>query len=108
MISTSTPTCTFTMLTLVSSPYSLAYSDEIKARVTAQNSLGYGATSLTSVTNTFVSTVPNKPSSPPYSGSTTSPTQIEVDWSALTSPANGGSPILSYELTWDYGTGSVT
>lgn len=108
MISTSTPTCTFSMLTLVSSPYSLVYADEIKARVTASNSLGYGSTSLTSTSNTFVKTVPGKPSSAPSSGSTTSTSLLEVSWNALNSPDNGGSTILSYHLVWDYGTGTTS
>lgn len=96
------------MLTLVSSPYSLVYADEIKARVTASNSLGYGSTSLTSTSNTFVKTVPVKPSSAPSSGSTTSTSLLEVSWNALNSPDNGGSTILSYHLVWDYGTGTTS
>jgi len=35
-----------------------------------------------------------------------SDTSITVTWSALTSPANGNSAILAYELNWDNGSGT--
>lgn len=44
----------------------------------------------------------------PTRGSATSTTQIEVDWSLLTNPSNGGSEVTSYQLVWDAGTGSTT
>jgi hypothetical protein len=47
--------------------------------------------------------------SAPTSGSSTTDTQIEVTWSAVSSaPANGGSAITSYHLQWDAGTSGVT
>ena len=38
------------------------------------------------------------------SGSATSHSQIELDWTALTSPNNGDSAITSYGIQWDQGT----
>src|SRR5437762_1734809 len=46
--------------------------------------------------------------SAPVSGSSTSESQIEVTWSALTTPSNGGSTITSYNLQWDSGSAGVT
>lgn len=45
----------------------------------------------------------------PTSGSSTDDTQIEINWSALTTDAQkGGSTITSYILEWDAGTNGVT
>jgi hypothetical protein len=43
----------------------------------------------------------------PTSGLATTDTQIEVDWTALTSTTTGNSPILSYNLYWDNGSGTT-
>ena len=75
------------------------------ARVTGVNSLSSGFTSLTSTSIVMVRVLPYKPSVVPQRGSTTSPSQIEVDWSLLLPPTNGDSDILSYNLQWDAGTG---
>lgn len=42
----------------------------------------------------------------PTKGSDSDSTQIEVEWTALTSPLNGDSSILSYILYYDQGSGS--
>lgn len=39
----------------------------------------------------------------PSRGTTTSTTQILVDWIALAAPQNGDSAVLSYSLEWDAG-----
>jgi hypothetical protein len=44
----------------------------------------------------------------PTSGSQTTESQIEVTWTAMTAPSNGGSAILSYHLQWDAGTSGTT
>ena len=45
----------------------------------------------------------------PEEGSSTSSTQIEVTWQAITSNAHtGGGSIISYQLDWDQGTSSWT
>lgn len=33
--------------------------------------------------------------------------QIDLSWSALTSPANGNSAVLAYNLYWDNGSGTT-
>lgn len=45
----------------------------------------------------------------PSRGSSTTITQIQVDWVALSNVADyGGSPILSYHLQWDAGSNGIT
>lgn len=44
----------------------------------------------------------------PFDGTTIDETNIDVTWSALASPANGGSTITSYHLQYDDGTSGVT
>lgn len=44
----------------------------------------------------------------PTRGSSTSTSQIQVDWTALTSPSDGYSTITSYHLQWDSGTSGAT
>lgn len=43
----------------------------------------------------------------PTRGSSTTIDQVEIDWLALEAPNNGDSTILSYNLIWDAGTGTV-
>mmetsp|Transcript_9442 Transcript_9442/g.8985 ORF Transcript_9442/g.8985 Transcript_9442/m.8985 type:complete len:99 (+) Transcript_9442:2437-2733(+) len=43
------------------------------------------------------------------SGSSTSSSAVELDWTDFSSaPQNGGSPIISYIVYWDQGTDSWT
>lgn len=42
----------------------------------------------------------------PVKGASTD-TEITVSWTALTAPATGNSDILSYNLFWDNGSGTV-
>lgn len=44
----------------------------------------------------------------PVRGSATGPTQLEVNWSSLTTPDDGNSPVLSYHLQYDDGTAAGT
>ena len=41
----------------------------------------------------------------PVSGSLTDEEWVQVTWSALEGDATGGSPIVSYNLQWDQGSG---
>ncbi len=78
----------------------------IKAKVTAENALSFGTTSVASSSLVYVRVKPLKPVASPYRGTTTDSTQIDVRWNELLPPtANGGSAILSYNLQWDAGTG---
>lgn len=37
----------------------------------------------------------------PVDGLGTNDTYIELSWTAITSPTNGDSPVISYVLYWD-------
>ena len=52
-------------------------------------------------------TVPLIPSAPTRDSSTTS-TQLVVNWSQISSPNDGGSPIISYNLQYDAGSGATS
>lgn len=98
--------CWVSMETLSAAPYSLAFQAVIEAKVQALNERGYSDISDPS----NGATIARLPSAmgDPRSGSTTNVNQIEIEWDALSSPANGDSAILSYSLEWDSGTSGVT
>ncbi len=81
---------------------------QIKVRITAENVLGFGYTSLVSTSLVYVRVLPKKPTQTPFRGADTSPSQIEVKWNELLLPLqNGGSEVLSYNLQWNAGSGQV-
>ena len=43
---------------------------------------------------------------PTTEGSATSKSVVEIIWSSVTYPHDGGSPILSYNIYWDKGVGT--
>jgi len=43
----------------------------------------------------------------PARDTSTSESQVHVSWTGLSSPNNGGSAILSYNLEWNGGSGST-
>ena len=92
--------CLVQMSVLQASPYSLILGDLIAAEVLAHNARGWSIPSLPNTSGSQIQTVPSQMAAP-TSGSTTSSTQIQIDWVALTSTATGNSAILSYQLYWD-------
>lgn len=94
------------MSVFTTAPYSLAQDALIVVRVSATNTYGYGATSTVNSAGAVVRLAPLSMVTPSR-GSGTSTSQIEVDWTALTVPTNGGSAITSYHLLWDAGTGTI-
>lgn len=90
------------MTTLMSSPFNLAFGSSILAKVSARNSLGWGVQSSANSDGSTVRTVPQQMSAPivvSYSD-----TLISLSWAAVSSsPQNGGSGILGYQLLWDNG-----
>lgn len=93
---------------LRASPYSLAYGTLVIAKVQAYNTKGWSSLSPANVAGATIETEPTAMSAP-SNGASTSASQIEVTWSAISSsPANGGSTITSYNLQWDKGTAGTT
>lgn len=99
--------CTVPMSVVTASPYLLSQGDLVAVRVSAANSYGSGAASAATSTGALVALVPHTMDAPTR-GSATSTSQIEVDWTVLTDPSDGGSQVTSYELVWDSGSGSTT
>lgn len=97
--------CTIDMDTLTASPFSLAFDDLVAVRVRAINSIGNGDWSTTTTTGAKIRSIPDTMSAPTISSFADS--SITVAWTALTSPDNGNSDILAYELVWDDGTNTV-
>ena len=97
------------MSTLIALPFNLSRGDDIRAKVQAINSRGGSALSDASTALAIaVQTVPSKMTTPFRNPLTTAiTTQIDVEWNALSSPANGGTAITSYFLEWDSGTGTT-
>jgi large repetitive protein len=96
--------CSFTMATLLSSPYSLSVGDSIIATVEAMNNYGYGAASPASNGALLVQTEPATPAAPTRDSATTKDSLV-IDWVA---PTTNGASILSYNLYWDAGTNGAT
>jgi hypothetical protein len=103
--------CTIPMSTLTSTDpvtgFSFAQGAEIAARVAAANPIGYGPAGPVSVGQTALAEVlPWAPPAAPTRGIGTGEGQIVVEWAAVGAPADGGTPVTSYGLQWDAGTGA--
>lgn len=99
--------CVIPMSTFLST-YGYSYGLLVEVRASAQNTYGWGPVSTTNTVGATILTVPVQMTAP-VRGSGTTISQIQVDWTALTTTADqGGSTILSYHLQWDSGTSGVT
>lgn len=78
----------------------------VEVRASARNSYGWGSTSTTNVVGAHARTKPNQMTTP----TTTSITEarIALEWTALSSPANGNSEVVSYSVYWDNGSGTTS
>lgn len=54
-----------------------------------------------------VRTIPSKMTTPYDNPLLTNANSITVRWAALTGTASGNSPIVTYKLMWDAGSGTV-
>jgi hypothetical protein len=97
--------CSWPMSSL-SSTYSYATGDLVSFAARAYNSDGWGAYSNPNTAGATIMTLPAAMGTP-IEGALTSYTQIQATWSALASVnAQGGTPITSYSLEWDQGSGT--
>jgi len=99
--------CLVDMHDLRASPFTLTYDTLVRARVLARNERGWSTASDPNAAGARVEVEPSAVSAP-VRGSATGPTQLDVNWSSLTTPADGGSAVLSYHLQYDNGTAAVT
>jgi len=91
------------MADLRAEPFSLTYDTLVRAKVLARNERGWSAASLPNSAGAKIQIEP-RPMGVVSRGSLTGPTQIDVYWSAITTPQDGGSPVTSYHLQYDNGT----
>lgn len=90
--------CIIPMTTLYASPFNLEYNDLVEVRISAYNQFGWSAESDTNTVGATILTEPQQMSIP-RRGSSTTISQVQVEWDSLTTDAEkGGSPILSYHL----------
>ena len=88
--------CLIPLSVLTTSPYNLVVSTLILVEVRAHNFYGWSSYSIPNTAGAHVETIPSQMSAP-YQDAATSNVQIVVDWASVsTSPANGGSAIISY------------
>ena len=99
--------CLVDMRDLRASPFSLAYDTLIRAKVIARNERGSSVASDPNASGARVQVEPLAVTAPTR-GSSTGPAQLEVNWSSLTTPNDGGSPVLSYHLQYDSGTSATS
>lgn len=78
--------CLVPMSELVNSPFDLQYQDLVTVRVSAYNQWGWSSVSPVNTAGATVKIVPVQ-MSPPSRGSDTSISQIQVDWTPLTTDA---------------------
>lgn len=93
-------------MTVLRATFGLSISDTVNSVVYAHNARGWSASSPIA-SGVTIATEPSQMASPTR-GSSTTASQIEVTWTALTSPSNGDSTILTYNLQWDAGTNGGT
>jgi hypothetical protein len=99
--------CLVDMHDLRASPFNLVYDTLVRAKVLARNERGW---STASAPNSAGARVQVEPLAMGVTsrGAETGPTQIDVYWSPLSTPQDGGSAVLSYHLQYDNGTFATT
>jgi hypothetical protein len=100
--------CDIPMSNLMANPYDLLQGDSVIVKVTATNTYGTSVESdINSLPNevALVEVVPHKPPTIPSKGWNTNENVIEIFYDQITGVLTGGSPILSYVILWDAGTG---
>lgn len=99
--------CLVGMHDLRAAPFSLTYNTLVVAKVLARNERGWSAASDANVDGARIQVEPLAMGAT-MRGGLTGPTQIDVYWDSITTPQDGGSPVLSYHLQYDNATASTT
>lgn len=96
--------CIIPMSLLTITPFFYVFDDLVVVRISAQNSLGYGPTSVANSVGAKIRRIPDQMLVPTIDSSTD--TEIIISWTTLLSPSDGNSALLNYELLWDNGSGA--
>jgi len=89
--------CLVDMHDLRASPFNLVYDTLVRAQVLARNERGWSIASDPNSSGARIQVEPLAMGAP-VRGVLTGPNQIDVNWSPLTTPQDGGSAVLSYHL----------
>lgn len=97
--------CIVPMSELTAAPYTLTFDSLVQVRIAATNSFGTSTWSTTNTAGARIRRIPDTMVAPTIVSY--SDTAITVSWTALVSPANGNSDIVSYSLKWDNGAATT-
>ena len=92
--------CLIPMTSLWAAPFSLPQGATVQAQILAHNDRGWSGASTANSAGAEVEVVPHQMAAVAR-GSATSDTAVVIDWTALASPANGGTAVLGYALYTD-------
>lgn len=92
------------MSTLTSTTYAYTFDDLVLVRVASENNYGISAYTY-NLDGAHIRSVPSQMNTPVIQAY--SDTFINVTWAALTDPSTGNSPITSYSLYWNAGSGTT-
>ena len=90
----------------LTSTFGLSFETLVQVKVRTHNAYGWGDYSAVNVVGGKIRRIPDTMPAPTITSY--SDTSITVSWTALTSPLNGDSDILSYDLRWNNGAGLPT
>lgn len=93
-----TVSCTIPVITLKTTPFEIPWGESIWARIVAINDYGISATSEAG-NGAIIITYPDAPVSFMEDYSQRTATSLMLTW--LEGPDNGGSTVISYQLTYD-------
>jgi len=96
-------TCIVPIASLLVAPYNLVELELIRIQVIAHNPRGWGVASPVNTAGVTAMTVPSQMTAP-INGPLTDEYLIDVSWSTLAFPNNGGSDLTSFDLEYDNGT----
>lgn len=99
--------CLIPMTALWTAPFNLPQGAVVRAKVQAHNDRGWSGLSAANSAGAGVETVP-LPMAAPTRGSSTSDTAVQIDWLAVGSGPDGGSPVLGYALYGDGASNQAT
>ena len=94
------------MSTLTGVDYGLAFDTLVEVQAAAGNSFGVGTASAANTAGAKTRRVPDAMVVPIVASVAES--LIGISWAAVTSPADGNSPITAYNVYWDNGSGSTS
>jgi hypothetical protein len=100
--------CLVPVSVLTAAPFSLSAGATVQAVVEAHNARGWGPASVENTLGAIIVTVPHQMAAPVRDDAGTTISYIKVTWTTLSEPENGMTPVLSYNLEWDAGSGGLT